>query len=267
MALTVWHNHDDEEPQCATNSPAANEPTAIDAPAILESVKIDLMGEIHFDFDEAQFVPVSQGYARLRLPTRLDGRSVAWNRPISYQDVTWIGVIYRRQWEMLVLAVVFVPLGTLLSIISVGGWGPMAFGLVVLLLLGLFPLGLFLHGRAFLGIASDADIVVLPLDQNRNVLRRILGLLRQYVQQSVQWQLEVTAFSDVATWDNRPPSGRAFNQKRYGLISVLLALWGASNLLAKVPHCRLPAGILAAGVLLVAVAWVFRSAIRKTRGK
>ncbi len=234
----------------------------------LESVKIDLLGELHCDFEETGFVLVAQGYARMRLPAKCNGKSIVWNREMLYHNIEWVGVVRRKQWEMLVPGVIFVPLGLLWTVISIGQWGPLLFSLVVLTLLGILPLAVFLRGRGFLAIASRSEVIVLPLDKHKKALSRILGLLRQQVSSVVRWELDGTRFQNFQNLDSRPPTGKPFDVKRYAMISSLLGLFGLSNLLALwFPRDRCAASLLQIGVLLFALAWIIRRARRRSNWK
>jgi hypothetical protein len=190
----------------------------------------------------------------------LKGRALAWNRSIAYRDINWVGVIRRRQWGMLVLAAIFLPLGIFWSVTNVGNWGPMAVGLAVLLLMGIVPMAIFLRGRAFLGIAAPSAMIALPMDRHKKAIRRILGLLRQQAIESAVWQLEVTEFGNPEMWDHRAPSGKPFNQKRYIMISLLLGLYGGANLLGHELHAKLIARGVMIGVVIIALVWIISAA-------
>jgi hypothetical protein len=226
-------------------------------------VRLDLLGEQHVDFEETGLRVVMQGYSRLRLPNESNGRAVAWNRELAYSEIEWVGILRRRQWEMMVPAVIFLPLGLIWTVASLGEWGPLAVSLMVLTLLGIVPMVVFLRGRAYVGIATRTHIVVLPADRGKKALRRILGLLRQQVPASVPWEMEGSAFQEVAGLDNRPPTGRGFDHKRYAAISALMGLYGLSNLLARMPGIRWVGAALGIAVMVTGLIWVVRAAWRK----
>lgn len=229
----------------------------------LESVQLDLLGEQHIDFGETGLKVVAQGYSRLRLPDECKGRAIAWNLEMPYADIGWVGVVRRRQWEMLFPVILFLPLGLIWTVLSLGSWGPLGVSLTVLVLLGVVPLAVFLRGRAYVGIATRKHIFVLPADRGKKRLRRILGLLRQKLPASVPWEMDGTEFQDATALDSRPPSGRTFNQARYAGISGLLGLYGLSNVLAGMTRTRWIGMALGMAVVVVALAWVMRVAGRK----
>jgi hypothetical protein len=67
-----------------------------------------------------------------------------------------------------------------------------------------------------------------------------------------------TPFDNPQVWDNRPPTGKEFDRKRYLQISTAFSLFGFANLLGRNPALR----PLAVTLLVLAVAMVFQIAAR-----
>jgi len=232
-----------------------------------ESVQLDLIGEMHLDFEEERFVFVRTGYSRLRLPTRVKGCHLAVNTPIFYHDVRWIGCLVQRQWWLLFPGLFFTLFGPIWMGMYLGNWGPFVVSVAWFVILGIIPLILLAKGRPHLGIASVDKIVVLPMDRHHKKIARILGLLRQFCQfANTEWQLEGTSFESADSFDSRPATGKGFDQKRYVRITTLAGLYGVANLLAQLPRFRSLGVILILVVAAAALLWAIEALWRRCKG-
>ncbi len=232
-----------------------------------ESVKLDLVGEMHLDFDDEMFILVRTGYSRLHLPTGIRGCHLALNTPIRYADVRWIGCLVRRQWWLLLPGLLFTLMGPLWMAKYLGDWGPFVVSVVWFAFLGITPLLLLARGRPYLGIATADQIVVFPMDRKKKQIARILGLMKQCCHSAnTQWQLAGTPFESPDSFDNRPATGKPFDQKRYLRITTLAALYGMANLLIQLPTFRPVGVILVLFVIAAALLWAIQSLWRKLKG-
>ncbi len=154
-----------------------------------EELRFDLMGQIRLVFDDEavtwhtkEIWPIPLPYATVRLTFVRD-------QPIRYRDIRWVGSIRRRQKWTLPVAILGLLLGGLWTVGSWGDWGPFGFGAAVLVLLGLWPLGLFIRGRRFLAIASDTEAICFPSDRKKRKVRRAIELLKERCPEAVRWHL------------------------------------------------------------------------------
>ena len=124
--------------------------------------------------------------------------SVVTNRPILYSKIRSIGVVRKRQWWALVMGLFCAPMW--LYCMGVGaftsdpknalGGGALAFFALWLVVTGLFPLWLFYRGRPFLAIASENEMICLPMDRKKANIRRAFAILKEKVTSpEVRWEL------------------------------------------------------------------------------
>jgi hypothetical protein len=133
-----------------------------------------------------------QGYRRLVF----DGSSVTYvaeelyvlfwktaERLLPYRSIRSVGVLRKRQRWALLMGLLLTPfwLFCIGAGTSSSEWGMIAFGAFWLLLTGVFPLWLFFRGRPFLSIASEKEVIHLPLDRHKPEMRRAISILRYFV--------------------------------------------------------------------------------------
>ena len=159
-----------------------------DKTAAQEVVRLDLLGDRRLVFGPDGVTHFTREIDPLPLPW-----IVTTNRPLAYRDIRWVGTVRKKPWWALVAAVLFLPLGLFWMAISFGDWGAFGFGAFVFLMLGVLPLGLFLRGRLFLAIASDFEVIGVPMDREKRQVRRALALLRQYCPGDVRWDVPLAA--------------------------------------------------------------------------
>lgn len=157
--------------------------------AMPETVKFDLLGDRRLVFDDEGVTHITKEMYAVPLPGYLAIATVVTDRPIRYRDIRRVEPIRRRQWWALALGAIFAPLGLFWMANEVGNWGPFGFGVVCLLLLGLFPLWLFFRGRTYLAIASEREVIVLPMDRKKKQVRRALVLLKRSVPPEARWDV------------------------------------------------------------------------------
>lgn len=231
-----------------------------------ESVQLDLLGQMHVDFDDRMFISVNAGCSLWR--RRVKGRRVVMNVPIYYYDIQWIGGILRRQWWLLLPGVFFSIFGPIWASGYIGRWGPFMISLLPFVLFGLLPLLFFARGSYLLGIATADKIVVFSMERQRKKVARILGLLKQACTSTeTTWQLEGTPFANPDTWDDRPATGKRFNHKRHLLISTVMGLWGLACLLKNSPTAGPLARVALLAALGIALLSGIRALYRKLRGR
>lgn len=155
-----------------------------------ETVKFDLLGDRRLVFDTDAVTHITKEMYPIPLPGVLRAARVVTNQPIRYADVLWVGPFRRKQWWALIVGALFTLLGAFWMATSFGDWGPFAFGAVCFLLLGALPLWLFNRGRSFLAIASEQQVICIPMDRKKKQVRRALALLRdQLPTQGVRWEI------------------------------------------------------------------------------
>jgi hypothetical protein len=226
-------------------------------------VQLDLLGEMHVDFEHDHFTFVCQGYSRHRFPSRAARRRVVVNTPIPYSEIEWIGCVRRRQWYLLIPGLFFTAFGPIWMTGCLGDWGPFTVSVAWFVLFGVAPIMFVVRGRPFLGIATRDTITIYPMDRQRKQVARILGLLHQaYAPPNAKWDLAGAPFDLIGSLDIRPPTGKRFDQNRYLRISGLIGAYGFANLLASIPACR-NIGIAAIlCVLTIALFWAIKALCR-----
>ena len=148
----------------------------------------DDVGVTHFT-DELFFI--------LPVPLPFIGFSVLFsevtNRPIPYAEVLSVGVVRQRQSWALIMGLICAPLWIYLMVASpfTGRWWWSASCVLWFLLMGLFPLWLFYRGRPFLAIASEQQVICVPMDRKKRQLRRAFALLKEQVTSPhVRWEID-----------------------------------------------------------------------------
>jgi len=233
---------------------------------LIDCVLLDFTGEMHVDFAPQEFCLVRDGfYSRLRLPTRIMGLRVNDISPMAYRDMEWIGTVIRRQWSMLLPAVPFLLLGSFWMKASFGDWAAFAVSAFLFVFLGVFPLFLLLRGRKYVGMATGEQILLLPMDRDRKKVARILGLLKQLCPPETRWELDGTPFQDHGALDTRPPSVRAFHQKRYAAIMTLISAYADSQFFMTHGRFRPVAIVVGSVALVISLTWLTSSIIRGLR--
>lgn len=225
---------------------------------MVESVQFDLRGENHLDFDDIAVTHVLTDNSAFYLKRRLYGRLIARNIPMPYHEIEWIGAIRRRQWWLLISAILFTPLCCIWLVGYFGQWDAFLASVVAFLLLVASPLILFIRGRYFLGIVSPTYIIYLPLDRKKRKIARILGLLAQVCPPTqAQWELRGTAFADPASYDNAPLRNRPFRLARFRIITAIISAFGVSNYFWEQPKTRDMALPAAAAVVIAGAVWAW----------
>lgn len=141
-------------------------------------VKFDLLGQRRLVFDEKSVTYLADEIYPVPLPGYLGAVRMAKNDSLDLQSVSWIGLVRRRQWWMLVLGVIGVALGIFWLTASWNDAGPMAFSLVWLFLLGLLPLSFFKRGRPFLSVVAGDRAICIPADRKGRQVRRAIEILK-----------------------------------------------------------------------------------------
>jgi hypothetical protein len=160
----------------------------------------DLGGQLRLIFDETAVEWVDHSLSAT-VRGELKKRRIAKNERVPYEAVEWVGQIRIRQLGMALLGCPCTLLGLVWTVAYIGDWGPWAFSVVFLFLLGIWPLSLFFRGRRFLGIASAIQIIVIPLDRKKRQIRKILQVLDQVCPPPrVRWELGSTPFADRQSW-------------------------------------------------------------------
>jgi hypothetical protein len=232
---------------------------------MLESVDLDVFGEIHIDFNADNLVYVCVHFAGVRLPRTYRGLDVNSDLPMRYCEIEWIGTVIRRQWSMLLPAVPFLLLTPMGMAHDFGNWPVFSVSAFLFLALGVFPLFILVRGRSHLGVATQHQILLLPMDRQRKQIGRILGLLKQLCRPTTRWELQGTRFADIAAIDQQPPTGRPSQYQQYAAIVGLLSLYVESNILAANPHYRTIGIALRTAVAVVSIGWILSSVIRSFR--
>jgi len=199
-----------------------------------ESIRFDIQGTIHLDFGDDELIHCRQDLSIPDATAQLAGRTILTNRPLRYDRISWIGCVRQRQWYLLVMGIpgVLMGMAMCMAFIEKFHWGGLFASIAFLLLIGLWPLWLCYHGRPYLVIASDVEIIAFPMDRQKGKIRRILGLLSRLARNPlVRWELDGTPFADRDKWDSRPREHKPHNAVRTVLISTLLMAVGAVTLL------------------------------------
>jgi len=169
-----------------------------------EQINFDLLGQRCLVFGDVAVTHFTDEiYFVLPIPLPLVdfglGYHVVTNRPIPYATIRSISVVRKRQWWALVMGLIFAPLwfSCLAGSLFAGDWregstwGIAAFAMLWLVIMGLFPLWLFYRGRSFLAVASDSDVICLPMDRNKAQIRRAFELLKERVTSpQVRWEIQ-----------------------------------------------------------------------------
>jgi hypothetical protein len=156
---------------------------------VREVIKFDTLGEVRVEFGDIG-VTYHATDKYFPVPTML-GMTLTnlLSRPIPYGQIRWIGCVRKRQWWALVLGVsasFIAVLGLASTIREPGG---LACFLVLLMLLGLFPLWLFYQGRPFLVVRSDGEAFAIPMDRMKKQVRRVIELLKTTCPPTVFWNV------------------------------------------------------------------------------
>ena len=155
-----------------------------------EVVKFDIMGYRRLEFDDDGVTHYSKELYPVPLPGFVAIPQVVTNRAIPFADVRWVGKIRKRQWWALGVGIVGTLLGLFWMAANWGDWGPFGVSVGFLLLIGLFPLSMFARGRVFLAVASNDEMISLPMDRKRRQVRMAIDLLRKYCDHDeVNWNL------------------------------------------------------------------------------
>jgi hypothetical protein len=164
-----------------------------------ETVKFDLLGERRIVFTDEALTHITNETYLIPLPGDFIARTIVKDRPIRYDDIHRVGLVRRKQWWALVLGALFTSLGPTWIAGAWGDQGALIVTFAVLLLLGLFPLWLFVRGRPFLVIASGEHAICLPMDRQKRQVRRVIALLGESLKsRDVAWEME------DAPWDDSP---------------------------------------------------------------
>jgi hypothetical protein len=142
-------------------------------------IKFDLLGQRRLVFDGTSVAYFADEIYPVPLPGYLGAVSIAKNDSLAFQDVTWIGVVRRRQWWMLGLGLFGVGLGVFWMCTNFPDAGPMAFSVGFTLLLGLLPLWFFKRGRPFLSIVAGPRAICIPMDRKRKQMRHAIEILEE----------------------------------------------------------------------------------------
>ena len=219
-----------------------------------ESIRFDTLGQIHVDFDDEYLIHVFRNTGIWIRPRLFAGRNLLINQPLAYERINWIGLARKRQLSLAIVGIPCCLMCLLWMIANWGDWGPFAISVVFGLVLGVLPLAFFVRGRAYLGIASQAEIIALPMDRSRKQIRRVLGLLALHCPgPTVQWSLEGSPFVDRSRWNNQVKVHRPFNLFRYQMIMVAISSIASFKFLdsrKKTEHLAKPVSLslLAIGV-------------------
>ena len=152
------------------------------APANIDSeehiIKFDLLGQRRLVFDDNSVAYLADEIYPVPLPS-FGALSINTNESLSFQDISWIGLVRRRQWWALVLGLVGGGLGIFWVFVSWREIGPLLFSVVWFNLMGVLPLWLYKRGRPFLAVVAANRAICIPADRKRKQVRRALKILKE----------------------------------------------------------------------------------------
>ena len=109
------------------------------------------------------------------------------HRVLRYDEVLKVAIIRKKQWWAFWMAFVFIPLSISSAMSSFEQTSTLIFTLFFLLVLGIFPLSLFLSGRKFILILSEKQIIFFPADRKKRKVHEALSLLKRHLPEQVEW--------------------------------------------------------------------------------
>ena len=149
-----------------------------------ETIKFDLLGQRRLEFNATNVTYQTKEIYPVPLPGIVGIATSSTKGSIRLDDVRWIGLIKKRQLWALLTSILGFALGIPWVAIYFGDWGPFVACVGFLFVVGVFPLAIYLRGRKFLAIASEAEYIAFPADRKRKQVRKSLETLQKYCPQA-----------------------------------------------------------------------------------